>query len=151
MDLADADFGLYTFDVVPGGPDGETISNLTFLYNDPTTQEYDAQLVAPHDRPQVIPSELNLSASTGTFAVGSIYNRQTGDGQERPPLGSVTEVMVIEAIPTMPGDGMGISLTEFERKRVIGIAPVEIDGSFKVSPANTPISFNVLDATGRRS
>jgi len=150
VDESNADFGLYTFAVVPGGPDGETISNLTFLYNDPTTQEYDAQLVAAHDRPEVIPSQIDANETTGVFAVGSIFNRQTGDGQERPQPGEVTQVMVIEAIPTFPGEGMGISTTEFERKRILGVAPVESDGSFHVRvPANTPISFNVLDDLGR--
>jgi hypothetical protein len=73
-----------------------------------------------------------------------------GDGQERPPVGSVDQVMVIEGIPTFPGNNMGISTTEFERKRIIGVAPVEADGSFHVRvPANTPISFNVLDSEGR--
>jgi len=150
VDDSGADYGLYTFEVIPGGPDGETISNLTFLYNDPATQEYDAQLVAPHERPQMIPSELDPSQTTGTFAVTSIYNRQTGDGQERPPVGAVTQVMVIEGLRTFPGEGMGISSTEFERKRILGVAPVEADGSFHVRvPANTPISFNVLDDMGR--
>jgi Hydrazine synthase alpha subunit middle domain/WD40-like Beta Propeller Repeat len=150
MEEEGADFGLYTFEVIPGGPDGETISNLTFLYNDPLTQEYDAQLVAPHDRPPVVPTQIDPSQSTGVFAVTSIYRRQTGDGQERPPVGSVSQVMVIEAIPTFPGDGMGISTTEFERKRILGVAPVEADGSFHIRvPANTPISFNVLDDMGR--
>lgn len=150
MDEEDADFGLYTFEVVPGGPDGETISNLTFLFNDPATQEYDAQLVAPRERPEVVASTLDPAQTTGVFAVGSVYNRQTGDGQERPPLGAVTQVMVLEAIPTFPGDPRDLSLTEFERKRILGTAPVEADGSFHIRvPANTPISFNVLDDQGR--
>jgi hypothetical protein len=150
VDESNADFGLYTFEVVPGGPDGEQISNLTFLYNDPATQEYDAQLVAVQDRPEVIPSQIDDNQTTGVFAVGSVFNRQMSDGQERPAPGEVTQVMVIEAIPTFPGEGMGISTTEFERKRILGVAPVEADGSFHVRvPANTPISFNVLDDIGR--
>jgi len=150
MEEEGADFGLYTFEVIPGGPDGETISNLTFLYNDPLTQEYDAQLVAPHDRPPVVAPHTEPGQTTGVFAVTSIYRRQTGDGQEIPPAGAVSQVMVIEGLPTFPGDGMGISTTEFERKRILGVAPVETDGSFHVRvPANTPISFNVLDDLGR--
>ena len=150
VDDSGADYGLYTFEVVPGGPDGETISNLTFLYNDPSTQEYDAQLVAPHERPQQIPSEIDESQTTGVFACTSVYNRQTSDGQERPTVGSVTQIMVIEGLRTFPGEAMGISTTEFERKRILGVAPVEADGSFNIRvPANTPISFNVLDDLGR--
>jgi hypothetical protein len=150
VDDSGADFGLYTFDVVPGGPSGETISNLTFLYNDPTTQEYDAQLVKAHDRPPVIASTVDHSQTTGVFACTSVYNRQMADGQERPQPGDVTQIMVIEGLRTFPGEGMGISTTEFERKRIIGVAPVETDGSFHIRiPADTPISFNVLDNLGR--
>ena len=150
IDEEEADYGLYTFEVLPDGQGGETISNLTFLYNDPTSQEYDAQLVAPHERPPVVASTLDPNATTGEFHVSSIFTRQTGDGQERPQPGEVSQVMVIEALPTMPGDPRGISTTEFERKRILGTAPVESDGSFRIRvPANTPISFNVLDADGR--
>ncbi len=145
-----ADYGLYTFEVLPDGQGGETISNLIFLYNDPNTQEYDAQLVAPRERPPAVPSTLDPGATTGVFHVSSIFNRQTGDGQERPQPGDVAQVMVIEAIPTFPGDARGISTTEFERKRILGVAPVESDGSFHIRvPANTPLSFNLLDAQGR--
>src|SRR5262249_1974309 len=141
-----ADYGLYTFTVIPDESGGETISNLTFLYNDPNTQEYDAQLVAPHDRPPAIPSELDPSADSGVFHLSSVFSRQTGDGQERPQPGDVHQVMVIEAIPTLPADARGISTTEFERKRILGTAPIEADGSFHIRvPANTPISFNLLD------
>ena len=150
MNEDDADYGLYTFAVISDGRGGETITSLTFLYNDPTTQEYDAQLVAPRDKPPVIPSELDANATTGVFHVSSIFNRQSGDGQEVPQAADVSQVMVIEALPTLPGDNMNISATEFERKRIIGTAPVETDGSFHIRvPANTPISFNVLDQLGR--
>jgi len=65
-------------------------------------------------------------------------------------VGSVTQIMVIEGLRTFPGEAMGISTTEFERKRILGVAPVEADGSFNIRvPANTPISFNVLDDLGR--
>ena len=150
IDEDEADYGLYTFEVISDGAGGETISQLTFLYNDPTTQEYDAQLVASRERPEVIADTVDEQQTTGVFHVSSVFNRQTSDGQERPQAGDVNEVMVIEAIPTMPGDPRGISATEFERKRIIGTAPIEADGSFHVRvPANTPISFNLLDDQGR--
>jgi hypothetical protein len=150
MNEDDADFGLYTFEVISDGGGNEVISNLTFLYNDPTTQEYDAQLVAPHERPPVLASELDPEAETGEFAVQSIFHRQSADGQEIPQPGEVQDVMVVEAIPTMPGDARDISSTEFERKRILGTAPVESDGSFHIEvPANTPIAFIIRDMLGR--
>ena len=150
MNEDDADFGLYTFEVVQDLAGNEVTSNLTFLYNDPFTQEYDAQLVAPSERPPVIESQLDRTKSTGVFHVQSVFNRQTGDGQEIPQPGEVVDVMVVEAIPTMPGDTRAISSTEFERKRILGTAPIESDGSFHIEvPANTPIAFLVRDALGR--
>jgi cytochrome c553 len=42
------------------------------------------------------------------------------------------------------------SANEFEKRALIGFAPVLSDGSFKIKvPANTPISFATLDADGR--
>lgn len=150
IDENEADYGLYTFEVVPDGAGGETVSQLTFLYNDPTTQEYDAQLVAPRERPVAVPDQIDETQDTGVFHVSSVFRRQNGDGQERPQPGDVHEVMVVEAIPTMPGDPRDISATTFERKRILGTAPIEADGSFHIRvPANTPISFNLLDDEGR--
>jgi hypothetical protein len=42
------------------------------------------------------------------------------------------------------------SANEFEKRALIGIAPVYPDGSFRIKvPADTPISFATLDANGR--
>ena len=54
---ADVDYGLYTFSLSQVGegtresPATISIQDLTFLYNDPDMNEYDAQLLAPHDPP----------------------------------------------------------------------------------------------------
>jgi len=54
-----------------------------------------------------------------------------------------------------PGAGMSgmrsaIGETEFEMQRILGYAPIEPDGSFKLTvPANTPIGLAVVDETGR--
>ena len=58
--------------------------------------------------------------------------------------------MVIEGMPRPKGDRDSFGMTEFEQKRIIGIAPVHEDGSFSIRvPANIPISFNTLDSLGR--
>jgi len=42
------------------------------------------------------------------------------------------------------------SANEFEKRALIGFAPVQADGSFRIKvPANTPISFATLDQNGR--
>lgn len=139
----DDDYGLYTI-----GRDGQ---NLTLLYNDPSTHELDAVVVAPRFKPTVIPEQIDRTDSTGVFVNQNVYFRQTNDGQVVPKPGEITAVMVVEGIPVPPNErSMEIGETSFERRRVLGVAPVYADGSFAIRvPANTPISFNTLDSLGR--
>ncbi len=154
----DADYALYTFTLkqtgagTPSDPATFSIENLTFLYNDPNTNEYDAQLLAPHPKPPVIASTLDKSLDYGVFLAQDVFNRGTNDGQERPQKGvdPIDSIAVMTAIPTRPGDMNDFSANDFEKRALIGFAPVESDGSFRIKvPANTPISFATLDSQGR--
>jgi cytochrome c553 len=146
----EVDFGLYSFAVGRDAGDREEMQDLTLLWNDPATDELDAQLVAPRARPPLLPSTVDENLDWGTFVGEDIYARGF-DGQERPERGSVSQVMIVEGVPTTEGMGaMEVSATEFERKRIIGFAPVESDGSFAIRvPADTPISVHTLDELGR--
>ncbi len=155
---ADVDYGLYTFTLnqagagTPTDPATFSVGNMTFLYNDPTTNEYDAQLLAPHARPPVIASTLDRSLDYGVFMAQDVFNRGTNDGQERPIKGvdPIDSIAVIAARPTTSGMMNDFSANDFERRALIGFAPVESDGSFRIKvPANTPISFATLDQNGR--
>ena len=154
----DVDYGLYTFTLaqsgtgLPGDPASFTVVNLSFLYNDPTTNEYDAQLLAPHPKPPVIASTIDRSVDYGEFLAQDVFNRGTQDGQERPVKGvdRIDSIAVIYARPTVPGERNDFSANEFEKRALIGFAPVYPDGSFRIRvPANTPISFATLDTLGR--
>ncbi len=62
-------------------------------------------------------------------------------------------VRAFRAVPP-PSSGMGlrsaIGETEFEQQQILGYAPVEPDGSFKLKvPANTPLGLAIVDAKGR--
>jgi hypothetical protein len=151
----DVDYGLYTFSVkqtgagTPSDPATISIEDLTFLYNDPNWNEYDAQLIAPRAKPPVIPP---MPASTDDFGVitaQDVFNRsQVGDGQEVPLKGThpIDEIAVIVGIPTVQGEMNDFSANEFEKRALLGFAPVYADGSFRIKvPANKPISFAVLD------
>ena len=53
-----------------------------------------------------------------------------------------------------PQSAMGlrsaIGETEFEQVQILGYAPVEPDGSFKLHvPADTPLALSIVDAKGR--
>ncbi len=150
----DVDYGLYTFSLdqqgagTPTDPATFTLDDLTFLYNDPNANEYDAQLLAPRTRPPVIPTVVDHNLNYGTFIAQDVFNRGTNDGQERPQRGVdvIDSLAVLAARPTRPGDMNDFSANEFEKRALIGFAPVLSDGSFKIRvPANTPISFATLD------
>jgi Hydrazine synthase alpha subunit middle domain/WD40-like Beta Propeller Repeat len=150
----DADYGLYTFEIqqsgsgTPSDPATFSLKNMTFLYNDPNTNEFDAQLLAPHPKPPIIASTLNHSVDYGVFMAQDVFNRGDNDGQERPQRGvdPITKIAVITARPTRPGEMNDFSANEFEKRALIGFAPVYSDGSFRIKvPANTPISFATLD------
>jgi hypothetical protein len=154
----DVDYGLYTFTVSqsgsgnPGDPATFTVVHMSFLYNDPATNEYDAQLLAPRPKPPVVPSAIDPSATWGEFLAQDVFNRGTNDGQERPVRGvdPIDSIAVIVARPTAPGEGNDISANDFEKRAILGFAPVQPDGSFRIRvPANTPISFATLDQLGR--
>jgi hypothetical protein len=154
----DVDYGLYTFSLsqqgagTPSDPATIAITNLTFLYNDPTTNEYDAQILAPRPKPPVIASTLDRNLDYGVFLAQDVFNRGTNDGQERPQEGvdPIDSIAVLVARPTVQGEMNDFSANEFEKRALIGLAPVQPDGSFRIKvPANTPISFATLDRQGR--
>jgi len=154
----DADYALYTFTLRQTGagtaadPATFAVQDLTFLYNDPTTNEYDAQLLGPHPKPPVIPTVVDRTKDYGEFLAQDVFNRGTGDGQEVPIKGRdpIAQIAVIAARPTLAGEMNDVSANDFEKRALIGFAPVYADGSFRIRvPADTPISFATLDSLGR--
>jgi hypothetical protein len=81
-----------------------------------------------------------------------VFNRGLNDGQERPVRGTdpITRLAVIAARPTLVGEMNDISANDFEKRALIGFAPVYSDGSFRIKvPADTPISWATLDSNDR--
>jgi hypothetical protein len=146
----EVDYALYSFEIGRDANGREEMQNLTLLFNDPATDELDAQLVATRQPPPLLPSTVDENLDWGVFVGEDVYARGN-DGQEQPARGSVSQIMVVEGVPTTEGmAGMEVSATEFERKRILGFAPVLSDGSFSIRvPANTPISIHTLDELGR--
>lgn len=154
----DTDYALYTFTLSESGsgtvedPTELSIDDLTFLYNDPTTNEYDAQLLAPRSKPPVIEDQIDPSLDYGTFTAEDVFNRSFRDGQEVPQKGvdTIDRIAVFAARPTQVGEANTISANEFEKRAFVGYAPVQEDGSFSIRvPADTPISFATLDEHDR--
>ncbi len=154
----DVDYGLYTFTISQSGagtdadPATLSIENLTFLYNDPAWNDYDAQLLAPHDPPPIIDPVGDPSVDFGVFTAGDVFNRSDHDGQRVPIHGvdPVEEVAVLVGIPTVRGESNDFSANEFEKRALLGFAPVYPDGSVKFkAPANVPITFATVDSLHR--
>lgn len=111
-------------------------------------------------------SMVNYSSNTGTYYIGNIYE---GDGLKNVPVGTAKYLRVVAldfrsyAIGDTFADGGDIGMGTadpytpistgngaWDVKRVLGIVPIEADGSalFKV-PSETPIYFQVLDEEGQ--
>ncbi|MBI3608196.1 MAG: PD40 domain-containing protein [Nitrospirae bacterium] len=127
----------------------------------------------PTAKPQKVANRQSFG-TTGVLAAASVYDSEANRALSNAVLGVtiprdgngnidfaalvgdsslqvVKEVRVIQAVPSQPGVGVeDMGLTEFERQRVLGYAPVEADGSFRVTvPADTSVTVNVVDAKRR--
>jgi hypothetical protein len=66
------------------------------------------------------------------------------------PARFVRAVRAVAPPQGMTGMRSAIGETEFEMQQILGYAPIEPDGSFKLQvPADTPIALAVVDAEGR--
>ncbi len=126
----------------------------------------------PTAKPQKVANR-ELLGSTGVLAAASVYDSEANRALSDPVLGVriprnggtidfaalvgdpslqvVKQVRIIQAVPSQPGVGVeDMGLTEFERQKILGYAPVAADGSFRVTvPADTSLTLHVVDAEGR--
>ncbi len=66
------------------------------------------------------------------------------------PVRFVRAVRAVAPPQGMTGLRSSIGETEFEQQQILGYAPVEPDGSFKLHvPADTPLALSIIDAKGR--
>ena len=139
--------------------DSQTGERLEAVYRSSEWHCIDAQALAPHDPVKGRSSVVNLEKDTGVFYCLSVYNSQIPGLKELAP-GSVKQVRVVEGIPllqTQPRAQVsslafsGVGSNQYTgvptaAKRILGVAPVEEDGSFHVEvPAHTPVAFHLLD------
>jgi Tol biopolymer transport system component len=128
-DVPSAAFALYDIDAQSGRRRGK-------IFEQSGWHTIDVQVLAA--RPAV-PGRSNWlipGATTGVFYSLDSYRTSLGNADSIAP-GDIKYVRVIEGVrPTAEGDA----------KRLLGVAPVETDGSFHVRvPAETPVTFQLLD------
>jgi len=100
--------------------------------------------------PPVVAHRIDLKSKTSTVLINDIY---AGPGLAGIPRGTVKNLRVYryEYGPRHKGGHYSMGMESgWDAKQVLGLAPVEADGSisFKV-PANTPIAFQPLDKDGK--
>jgi hypothetical protein len=124
-------YGIYTVDPESG-------ERLETVYEEAGWHSIDAQVLTSHPQARGRSNWLIPGATTGVFYSLNSYRTNLFDGEELEP-GSIKYVRVIEGVPPLGGATAGA-------RRLLGIAPVEADGSFHVRvPAETPITFQLLD------
>lgn len=138
---AKAPWGIYLVDL---------FDNITLICEEPGQAYLEPHLLQPTPRPPVLPSHVQ----PGKPACVKIVDVYAGPGLAGVPRGTVKALRVISYAFSYRGMGGQVDRVgldgPWDVKRVLGTVPVEADGSayFEV-PANTPVAFQPLDASGR--
>ncbi|MDR2513272.1 MAG: hypothetical protein LBD01_05715 [Puniceicoccales bacterium] len=140
--------GLYLLDIQ---------GNETLLYSEEKYGCYDPMPIAPRKRPPLLSTRRNFTDTTGRFYVLDVYNGTHMQGVKH---GDVKQLRIIE-IPEKrhwskgrwSGQGSvypAIAWDDFQTKRVLGVVPVNANGSayFEV-PSEAFLYFQLLDKDGR--
>jgi len=111
----------------------------------PSWHNLDAQISRPHPKVKGRSNWLIPGAVTGVFYCLNSYKTSLSRDIEVNP-GDFKFVRVIEGLPIENETKSELPNMQFAPARIIGVAPVEKDGSFQVRvPAEIPISFQMLD------
>jgi HEAT repeat protein len=144
MKRAQVNLGLYFLDVETG--------DVTLLYDDPRTAEFEARPIAARPRPPVLPDKVRGDAYTGRLMCSSARVSQEALTRGRAKL-----VRIVEGQPVTGRHFTHTSKGGFAWKnhvgthaRVLGTVPLAADGSFYVEiPADRLVHCQVLDSDRR--
>jgi len=144
MKRNEVNLGLYFLDVESG--------ELTLLYDDPRTAEFEARPLSARACPPVLPDKVRGQAYTGRLMCSSALVSQESLTRERGKL-----VRIVEGQPVTGRHFTHTSKAGFAWKnhvgthaRVLGTVPLAADGSFYVEiPADRLVHCQVLDSDRR--
>lgn len=122
---SDSAFAVYRLDPVSG-------RRVAKVFGQDGWHSIDTHLLAPRPPAKGRSNWLKPGSTTGVFYCLNCYRTNLGEDGSRSvaPPGAIAHVRVIAGLP----------------RRILGVAPVEDDGSFHVRvPAETPITFQLLD------
>lgn len=136
------------------------------VFDDPKFHDMHAKVLAPRPRPDGRSSVVNEKYSTGKLYCLNAYQTDPALTPQMRP-GMIKRLRVIEGVPepagtdaahpsdaSLAGARVNVSGSEsyfagIAMKRLLGLVPVEEDGSFHIEvPADTPIQLQTLDANG---
>ena len=136
----------------------DTAGDDVLVYRDPDGFGcFDPMPIMPRTPPRARPEQRDFENNPGTFYVQDVYEGTHMEGVRR---GEVKFLRVIESPEkrSFTGSGWGgqgqqapaMNWHSFENKRILGVAPVEEDGSAHFTvPSDTFVYFQLLDAEGR--
>ncbi len=107
----------------------------------------DAQVLAPHPKTDGRSSVVNVEKTIGELYCLNVYESQI-DAVAKLSPGSVKHVRVIEGLP-IKKTWLPNTQAVKSPQRVLGVAPVEKDGSFHLNvPGDTPFALQLIDGAG---
>lgn len=126
------------------------------IYDTDGLQRMGEQMLAASDLPAGCAQGIPMRAPTDTNDTRAMVADLSRLKNPADPAYRCTPVRFIRATRAVaPQAGMGgmrqaIGETDFEPQQILGYAPIEPDGSFKLMvPSDTPLALSVLDAQGR--
>ena len=134
-----ADFGVYLYDSKRG--------QRRPVWNDKEYWDVFPRPLQARDAPPSIPSSGGNGFSDNAVLLGSmnVYESSLDDFEP----GSIYGVRVLEGFSTEEGVPDDFGLTEHEGAALLGVAPVQEDGSWAaLIPANVPVHQQVIDQFG---
>lgn len=129
------------------------------VFNEQGWHSIDTQILSKHPAARGHSNWLIPGTKHGVFYCLNSYLTNLPD-LENPTEGAIKYIRVLEGIPGRPGVNppdllfqqnqersvIPYSVMPSDPKRILGVAPVEEDGSFQIKvPAETPLNFQLLD------
>lgn len=132
------DFGIYLFDAARG--------TRKPIFNTADHWEVFAKpLKARAYVPQIPPSATRHNGDGVLIGSMNVYESSIADVEP----GSIYGVRILEGFSTEEGIPDDFGLTEHEGSALVGVAPVELDGSWAaIIPANVPVHLQTIDVFG---
>jgi len=124
---------------------------MTVLHTHAGSELNEPRPLMPRERERMIPSSVDLSATTGTLILGDAAKGRNMGGVKK---GQIKKLLVLESLPKPINYTGSMEPTSyggtFTLERILGTVPVEDDGSacFEV-PANRALLLVSLDEEGR--